>query len=68
MARRRLALELDATTPSQLRGELRDEHGDARAFTGWLGLAAALEQMLGEGARAAAPEVPAAPTVAQEEP
>jgi hypothetical protein len=67
MATRRLALDLDATTP-QLRGELRDEHGDARAFTGWLGLAAALEQTLGEGAPAAAPEVQAAPTIAQEEP
>jgi hypothetical protein len=67
MARRRLALELDATT-SQLRGELRDEHGHARTFSGWLGLAAALEQTLGEGAPAAAPEVQAAPTLSQEEP
>jgi hypothetical protein len=67
MPGRRLALDLDATT-ARLRGELRDEHGDARPFTGWLGLAAALEQTLGEGARSAAAEVRAAPTVSQEEP
>jgi hypothetical protein len=67
MATRRLALDLAATTP-QLCGELRDEHGDARTFTGWLGLAASLEQMLGEGARAANPESRAAPPLPQEEP
>ena len=67
MTSRRLSLNLDATT-SQLRGELRDEDGGARAFTGWLGLAAALEQTLDEGARAEAAETRAAPTLQREEP
>jgi hypothetical protein len=58
VASRRLTLDLDATA-SQLHGELRDEHGDARAFSGWLGLAAALEQTLDADVRADEPEIQA---------
>ena len=47
MTRRRLTIDVDAT-PSKLEGEVRDEDAGAHPFTGWLGLAAALEEALGE--------------------
>jgi hypothetical protein len=53
-----LTLELD-TTGSQLRGEVRDEYGDVHAFSGWIGLAAALEQSLAPSVGADAAETDA---------
>jgi hypothetical protein len=43
--RRRLSLEVEPDTEPPV-GSLRDERGEAIAFSGWLGLASALDRAL----------------------
>jgi hypothetical protein len=44
-ARRRLSLEIEPDS-DPLVGALRDEHGESIAFSGWLGLANAIDRAL----------------------
>jgi hypothetical protein len=49
--RKRLTLELEPDA-EPIEGRIREGRGPAREFVGWLGLAAALERVLGPGPRA----------------
>jgi hypothetical protein len=53
--RRRIVLNVSG--PHPIRGSLEERRGDRRAFTGWIGLLSALQQLLSERTSAASREI-----------
>jgi hypothetical protein len=67
--RRALSLELDETDGDSIAGRLADEAGVRTEFTGWIGLAAAIDDALEGGLPVGGPvaEPPARPPLARED-